>query len=130
MVRPTRARILQTLRVIIRTSSLVLALILSACQPIQRLPTTQIAVPAAATVNTQEANKAVVQRFYEEVVNQKNLKALDSLFVPKLEAHDLGPTPGDIGDVVTGMPDVKTTVSLWVVEGDLVTAECDRNHYR
>lgn len=70
------------------------------------------------------ANKAVVQRFYTEVVDQKNLDALKEIFDAKMVAHDLdfGAHGGDLGGVLTGLPDVKTKISLWVIKNDLVTA--------
>lgn len=70
------------------------------------------------------ANKAVVQRFYTEVVDQKNQDALKEIFDAKMIAHDLdfGAHGGDLGGVLTGLPDVKTKISLWVIKDDLVTA--------
>jgi len=47
---------------------LLLALLLSACQPIQRLPETKTAAAASAETPLEQANQAVVQRFYDEVV--------------------------------------------------------------
>lgn len=103
---------------------LLLVLLLSACQPIQRLPETKAAAAASAQTALEQANQAVVQRFYEEVVSQKKLAALDELFDPNMVNHDLdfGAEGGDLGGVLTGLPDVQATVSLWVIEGDLVTA--------
>ncbi len=107
----------------LRTASLfsLLALLISACQFLPKLPASQSASAASVQISTKEANKAVVQRFYEEVVNQKNMGALDEINAPNFVVHDLGPQ-GDLGGVLTGMPDVKATISLWVVEDDLVTA--------
>lgn len=108
--------------------TLSLALLSSACQaPPPRGPAAQTAsattaATAAANTDTQAANKAVVQRFYEEVVNQKNMAALDEIYAPDFVAHDLGLQTGDLAGVLTGMPDVKATISLWVIEDDLVTA--------
>jgi hypothetical protein len=49
---------------------------------------------------------------------------LNELFDAKgIVAHDLDflAQGGDLAGVLTGLPDVKATVSLWVIEGDLVT---------
>src|SRR5262245_22430024 len=95
---------------------LLLALVilsLAACQPIQALPATQ--TPATATVETplEQANKAVVQRFYEEVVNQKKLEVFKEVFDPHMVAHDLGITPAITDTVLlAGFPDLHLTVSL------------------
>ena len=91
-----------------------LTLLVSACQPLPRVPPTQSAPAAPSNADAEAANKAVVQRFYEEVVNQKHLEVMGKLTDSKFLPHDLG-APGDIGEVLKGMPDVKATVSLWVV---------------
>jgi len=102
---------------------LLLALLLSACQPIQRLPETKAAVAASAQTPLEQANQAVVQRFYDEVVNNKNFDAFAEVFDPNMVEHSLG-----IGviltdtEILTAFPDLHLTVDLLVVEGDLVTA--------
>ena len=102
---------------------LLLALLLSACQPIQPLPETKTAAAASAQTPLEQANQAVVQRFYEEVVNQKKVEVFAEVFDPTMVEHSLG-----IGVVLTdteilaAFPDLQLTVDLWVVEGDLVTA--------
>jgi len=104
--------------------TLLLTLLLSACQPVQRLPETQTAAAASTQTPLEQANQAVVQRFYEEVVNQKHMNVLDEVFDANMVAHDLdfGADGGDLAGVLTSLPDVKATVSLWVVKDDLVTA--------
>jgi hypothetical protein len=51
---------------------LLFSLSLAACQPVQASPITKTTSTASALTSEEEANKAVVLRFYEEVVNQKN----------------------------------------------------------
>ena len=106
---------------------LLLALLLSACQPIQPLSETKAVAAASAQTPLEEANKAVVQRFYEEVFTQKKMAVLGEIFDANLVIHDLD-VGGELGgatllaDTLTAFPDVKATINLWVVEGDLVTA--------
>jgi predicted ester cyclase len=100
-----------------------LLLATAACQPVQALPATQTTATASAEAKLEQANKAVVQRFYDEVVNQKHMNVLDEVFDPHMVAHELGLTPALSNTVLfTGLPDLHLTVDLWVIEGDLVTA--------
>jgi len=102
---------------------LLLALLLSACQPIQRLPETKTVAAASAETPLELANQAVVQRFYEEVVNQKKVEVMKEVFDPKMTEHVLGITPYITDtEILAGFPDLHLTVDLWVVKGDLVTA--------
>ena len=102
---------------------LITMLVMGACQPIQRLPETKAAAAASAQTPLEQANQAVVQRFYDEVVNNKNFDAFAEVFDPNMVEHSLG-----IGiiltdtEILTALPDLHLTVDLWVVEGDLVTA--------
>lgn len=75
--------------------------------------------------NMEAANKAVVQRFYDEVFTQKKMAVLDEVFDPNMVVHDLdvgGEFPGILPETLAAFPDVKATVNLWVIEGDIVTA--------
>lgn len=105
---------------------LLLVLLLSACQPIQRLPETEAAAAASAQTTLEQANQSVVQRFYDEVFTQKKMAVLGEIFDANLVIHDLD-VGGELGgatlleDTLTAFPDVKATINLWVVEGDLVT---------
>lgn len=102
---------------------LLLTLLLAACQPIQALPATQTARAASTESKLEQENQAVVQRFYEEVVNQKKLEVFKEVFDPKMVAHELGITPYITDTVLlAGFPDLHLTVELWEVKGDLVTA--------
>src|SRR5262245_5385859 len=96
---------------------------LAACQPIQALPATQTTAAIPAESPLEQANKAVVQRFYEEVVNQKKLEVFKEVFDPHMVAHDLGLTPALTDTMLlTALPDLHLKVDLWMVEGELVTA--------
>lgn len=77
-----------------------------------------------AAANYREANQALVQRFYDEVINRKNLNALREPFVANIVTHklDYGAHGGDLPGLLTGLPDVQATVSLWAIEHELVTA--------
>jgi len=77
-----------------------------------------------------EENKAVVRRFYEEVVNQKKRAALDEVFDPNLVDHFAPPgTPGGLEGArqtfdmfLTAFPDLHFTVEDLIAEGDGVAA--------
>jgi len=100
--------------------------LLAACQPVQRLPATQTMSVKPVESAQEAANKAVVQRFYEEVFTQKKMPVLQEIFAPNLVIHDLdvgGELPGGgLPETLAAFPDVKATVNHWVVEGDLVAA--------
>jgi len=110
----------------IRTSGLVLllALLLTACQPIQRLPERQTTGAVSAETSTETANKALVQRVYDEIMNQKNLSVAGELFSPNMVIHQFDPAGEglDLGLLITALPDLQVTVDHLQVEGDMVTA--------
>jgi predicted ester cyclase len=99
----------------------VMLLATAACQPVQALPATQTTATASAEAKLEQANQAVVQRFYDEVINQKHMNVMDEVFDPEMVAHDLGATP-DVGMLFAGLPDLNVTVDLWILKGDLVTS--------
>src|SRR5213080_4130792 len=72
-------------------------------------------------------NKALVQRFFEEVINQKNVAALDQFVSPNAVNHTV-PTglpqgPGQfLGLHLNAFPDVKATVEDLLADGDKVIA--------
>ena len=73
-------------KAMVRTSGLLflLLLLLTACQPIQRLPETQTTgTTVSAETSLEEANKALVNRVYDEIMNQKNLSVAGELFCPR-----------------------------------------------
>jgi predicted ester cyclase len=99
---------------------LILLLATAACQPVQALSATQTTATASAEAKVEQANKAVIERFYEEALNQKQMNVMDELNDPQIVVHDLGATP-DVGMLFTGLPDLHVTVDLWILKGDLVT---------
>ncbi len=77
-----------------------------------------------------EDNKAAVRRFYEEVINKKNLAAIDEFIDPHGIDHALPPgMPGGIegskqfiGMYLTAFPDLHFTVEDMIAEGDRVVS--------
>jgi steroid delta-isomerase-like uncharacterized protein len=77
-----------------------------------------------------EQNKALAQRFYEEVFNKKNVDVIDELFAPDFVDHNAmpGQAPGTNGikDVFAalfrGLPDLRITIQELVAERDIVVA--------
>jgi predicted ester cyclase len=78
-------------------------------------------------MSTQDDNKALVQRFYEEVINQKNLAALDQFVSPNAVNHTVpsglpqGPSQF-LSLHLNAFPDIKATVEDLVADGDKVIA--------
>jgi len=76
-----------------------------------------------------EHNKAIAQRWYEEVFNAGNLSVINELFSPNFRDYDpvnLAPGLEGVRQVV-GMyrgafPDLHITIEDWVAEGDKVVA--------
>jgi len=72
-------------------------------------------------------NKALVQRFYEEVINQKNLAALNQFVAPNAVNHTVpsglpqGPSQF-LSMHLNAFPDVKVTVQDLLADGDKVVA--------
>ena len=77
-------------------------------------------------MSTQD-NKALVQRFYEEVINQKNLAALDNFVSPTAVNHTVpsglpqGPSQF-LSLHLNAFPDVNATVVDLLADGDKVVA--------
>jgi len=79
-----------------------------------------------------EDNKTFMRRFYEEVMNQKNLAAIDDFLAPTFVNHSalqLGMLGGGIEEVkqyvsmiLTTFPDLYYTVEDMIAEGDKVVA--------
>jgi predicted ester cyclase len=105
------------------TLALLFSLSLTACQPIQPVAATPNTAIAAAT-GSEAANKAVVQRIYEEAFNQKNPGFFAEVMDPKLANHELdyGADGLDPALLMAGFPDLQAAVDRIVVEGDMVTA--------
>lgn len=71
-----------------------------------------------------EQNKALIRRFYEEVINQNNLSALNGLLGDHYVNHDLPSDPtalkGFIDGMHTAFPDGRITIDQLIAEGDTV----------
>jgi predicted ester cyclase len=79
----------------------------------------------AAAIARQE-NKAVVERLYEEVLNQKELTVADELYADAVVDHDAGDEGSEavqagLAALLAGLPDLQVTTELWSIDGDLVT---------
>jgi predicted ester cyclase len=74
-------------------------------------------------------NKAVLRRCYEELINQKNLAAIDELIAENFVIHDAppglprGPEGAKIAisDFHTAFPDGHLTIDEMIAEGDTVS---------
>ena len=76
---------------------------------------------------TTDDNKALVQRFFEDVINQRNLAALDQFAHPGGVNHTVPPgMPQEsnqfLGQYLNAFPDVKATVEDLMADGDKVVA--------
>lgn len=76
-----------------------------------------------------EANTAILRRFFEEVVNKKNLAPVDQFFSPDFVDHIPIPhAPGSEGlkqfgaAIFNAFPDFNLTVEDTIAEGDKVVA--------
>ena len=72
-------------------------------------------------------NKALVQRFFDEVINQRNLAALAQFVPPGGVNHTVPPgMPQEanqfLGQFLNAFPDVKATVEDLMADGDKVVA--------
>jgi len=85
--------------------------------------------------NTQEANKALMRRWFEEVWNQGRVEAIDEMFAVDGVAHGLSDEPGKRmkgpddfrpfhGIFRGAFPDIEVVVEDTIAEGDLVAARC------
>ncbi len=101
-------------------SGLLFAVLLSitACQPVQRVSAAQADAP-------RNANQAVVERFYDEVVNQKHMEMIPQIFDEKMVGHELGKVVPFVSDqeLFAAFPDLKLTEDRWVIDGDLLTTQ-------
>lgn len=78
-----------------------------------------------------EANKALVQRFFDEAINGRRLEVLDEILAPnfagdKLEHSDTVSSRDDLKRGLTmvlgAFPDYHQTIHDWIAEGDRVVA--------
>jgi len=101
------------------TVLLAMFLTIVACQPVQPVS----AMKAQAADAAREEKQAVVQRFYEGVVNQKDFSVFEEVFDANMVGHELGFGPAlKDTEFLTAFPDMHLTVERWVIEGDMLTA--------
>jgi predicted ester cyclase len=98
------------------------------------LPTAQ----ARKVSSAQEANKATARRYYEEVLNQGNMAAVEELVAPNHVLHGLGVPPLPAGTSALDrlrqavnrlraiFPDLHYTVEDQIAEGDKVVTRWTR----
>ena len=75
-----------------------------------------------------EDNKALIRRFYEEVFNKRNLAAINDFYAPDHIDHTLPPglpvslegTKQAIATMLEGFPDLRITNEDMIAEGDKV----------
>ena len=86
---------------------------------------------AAETGSPQVANKAVIRRFVEEVINRDERGALTELVSPAYVIHcpegDLYGLDGarlDLEELRSAFPDLQLDINELVAEGDLVARHC------
>ena len=72
-----------------------------------------------------EETKAIVERFWEEIWNKKNLKIVDELLHESVVIHNFGAVVEgreawrqSFTPFFTAFPDLKFTVELTIIEGD------------
>lgn len=72
-----------------------------------------------------EANKAVVARVYDEIMNEGNIDAVEEVFSPDFVDNGIPMDHATIRAIMTGLraglPDLEVTTDVWVAEDDLVT---------
>jgi predicted ester cyclase len=71
-----------------------------------------------------EDNKVTVRRFYDEVINQKNLAVLEELLGDPYVSHDLPSDQAElkrfIGGFHAAFPDGQITIEQMIAQGDTV----------
>jgi serine phosphatase RsbU (regulator of sigma subunit)/predicted ester cyclase len=95
-------------------------------------------------VSSEEINKALVRRFFEEVANQGNLDVADELLAPDFVDHDVIPekvadiedVKGNVAELQASFSDYHFSIEEQVAEGDKVVtrtiynATHDQEEYR
>lgn len=87
------------------------------CQPVRP-------VSAMASDTAPATEQAVINRFYEQVVNQKHMDVIQEVFDAKMVPHELGQVVPAITDqeIFAAFPDLHIKVDRWVIEGDVLAA--------
>ncbi len=77
-----------------------------------------------------ETNKAIIRRYVEEVINQKNLDAIGEFWAPDLTWHGVVGTFSGLdqlrqlmGSFMAALPDLHADEGVLLAEGDLVAAQ-------
>ena len=75
---------------------------------------------------SQENNKVAIRRFYDEVINQKNLAVIEELYSASYVSHDLPTDPTELKHFINGFhlafPDGQIIIEQMIAEGDTVAA--------
>ena len=88
-----------------------------------------LATPLIAAAQSEEANKALARRFYEEVWFSRNPAAVDELVAPEYVVHDIGDDKGvrnpaseqkRIADFFWQNGEMSGRIDFQIVVGDLV----------
>jgi predicted SnoaL-like aldol condensation-catalyzing enzyme len=91
--------------------------------------TVLLSTSALAAAQSEEANKALARRFYEEIWFSRNLAAVDELVAPDYVVHDFGDRkavrePADeqkrVADLFWQNGAMSGTIDFQIAEGDLV----------
>jgi steroid delta-isomerase-like uncharacterized protein len=74
---------------------------------------------------SQEENKAIVRRFFEEAWNQQNLNVIDEIFAPTVVFNGQPITRDALKQALAGrrtaFPDIQVTVDDQIAEGEKVS---------
>lgn len=105
-----------------------LLLILTGCQPIQRVPQTTSAAPVANLAQIQEANKAIVAAYLNDIFLKGDLTTIEDYIAPDCKIHQafLGDLSGPEGirswatNYWAGFKDPSFTTTLYASGEDVV----------
>lgn len=75
---------------------------------------------------TRQEHKTLVDRLYTEVINQKNVGAIDEIYAADVVGHssevlDAQTVKANLTALLTGFPNLQATADYWISEGDLIT---------
>lgn len=84
----------------------------------------------ANSMNIEAGNKTLVNRFYAEVLNLKNLEVMDSLFAQDAIDHDgeqiikgIQAVKDNIKDFLDAFPDIKVSIEHLIAEGEFIVSQ-------
>lgn len=113
-----------------RTASILAVVLAVGCAYEQQPADEEAATPETESV--EDRNRAVVLRYMEEVINQRNLDVLDEVLATNWIAHNPGEPNGRdglkafFGEMFEQFPEIHADVKRIVAEGDLVVVH---SHY-